>query len=107
MAMADRGMMTRIAAGIREELKKLDWLYAEWQGVDLETGSTSLLLRGRQSIFHDFFCGVERIFRRIASDLNGGVPAGETGRRDLLVDMKLELPGLRPAVISDEAFKLP
>ena len=106
MAVDDRDKSTRIAAEIREELKKLDWLYAEWRGVDPEMEASSLVLRGKGSIFHDFYCGAERIFRRIADDLNGGIPAGDAWHRDLLLDMKLELRGLRPAVLSEETFKL-
>ncbi|MGH7494617.1 MAG: antitoxin [bacterium] len=106
MAIDDRSKITRIAAEIREELKKLDWLYAEWRGVDTDLETSSLILRGKGSIFHDFYCGVERIFRRIADDLNGGIPAGDSWHRDLLVDMKLDLPGLRPAVITEETFRV-
>jgi len=106
MAIEDPGKPVRIAAEIREELRKLDHLFAEWRGVDPELQATSLLLRGKGSILHDFYCGAERIFRRIAEDLNGGIPAGEPWHRDLLIDMKLDLPGLRPAVISEESFRL-
>ncbi len=106
MAIEDPGKLIRLAAEIGEELRKLDYLYAEWRGVDPELQATSLILRGKGSILHDFYCGVERIFKRIAEDLNGGIPSGDSWHRDLLIDMKLNLPGLRPAVISEDTFRL-
>lgn len=62
MAIKPKEAMLRLAAEIRDELQKLDWLYAEWQGVDVEAGPHSLLMRGKASVFHDFYCGAERIF---------------------------------------------
>jgi hypothetical protein len=106
MAIETGDKFTRIAAEIREELKKLDALYAEWRGVDSDAGMPSLFLRGKASIFHDFYCGAERIFKKIAAELNGGVPAGESWHQELLNDMKLDLPKLRPSVISAETHKL-
>ena len=56
-------------------------------------------LRARGSILHDFYNGVERVFLRIARELNGGVPRGDQWHRDLVDDMTLEIPEVRPAVI--------
>ncbi len=106
MAIETADKFTRIAVEIREELTKLDVLYAEWRGVDSDAGMPSLFLRGKASIFHDFYCGAERIFKKIAAELNGGVPAGESWHQELLNDMKLDLPRLRPPVISAETHKL-
>jgi len=106
MAIETGDKFIRIAVEIREELMKLDVLYAEWRGVDSDAGMPSLFLRGKASIFHDFYCGAERIFKKIAAELNGGVPAGESWHQELLNDMKLDLPRLRPPVISAETHKL-
>lgn len=106
MAIKPKEAMLRLAAEIRDELQKLDWLYAEWQGVEIEAGAHSLLMRGKASVFHDFYCGAERIFKKIAHELNGGIPAGEAWHHELLNDMKLDLPGLRPAVVSPATYKL-
>jgi hypothetical protein len=106
MAIEISKQFKRIAAELRDELRKIDRLYAEWRGVDPDTSTHSLILRGKASIFHDFYCGVERLFQRIANEINGGVPAGEFWHRELLNDMKLDLPGLRPPVISEETHKL-
>lgn len=57
-------------------------------------------LRGTADIVHDVYTGIERIFEKVAPELNGGVPAGPAWHRELLENMTLELPGLRPQVIS-------
>jgi hypothetical protein len=106
MAVDMRDRCKKIAAEIRDELRKLDLLYAEWQGVDSESVSRSLIMRGKASMFHDFYCGAERIFKRVADDLNGGVPAGEFWHQLLLNQMKLDIPGLRPPIIAEETCKL-
>jgi len=106
MAIKPSDRLRRIAAEIREELRKLDSLYAEWRGVDPGTGTLSLILRGKASIFHDFYCGAERIFKSVADEINGGIPAGESWHRLLLNDMKLDMPGLRPPAISEDTYKL-
>lgn len=49
---------------------------------------------------HDFYTEIERIFEKVAPELNGGVPAGPAWHRDLLDSMSLDLPGVRPPVLS-------
>ena len=56
-------------------------------------------LRARGSILHDFYNGIERVFVRIARELNGGVPRSEQWHRELIRNMALEIPAVRPAVI--------
>ena len=42
----------------------------------------------------------ERIFEKIAPELNGGIPAGPACHRELVESMTLDLPNIRPPVIS-------
>jgi hypothetical protein len=51
---------------------------------------------------HDFYTGLERIFTHIASDLDQSVPTGPDWHRELLRQMTVEIPGLRPQVIPAE-----
>ena len=51
---------------------------------------------------HGFYSGLERLFEIIARQVDGDVPAGETWHRDLLLQMTLDLPEIRPAVISQD-----
>jgi hypothetical protein len=51
---------------------------------------------------HGFYSGAERIFAHIAETIDGDLPHGEDWHRLLLQQMKTEVPGVRPAVISTE-----
>jgi len=50
---------------------------------------------------HDYYNGLERIFRAIAKSIDGQVPKGEDWHSELLENMALDLKDIRPAVISD------
>ena len=96
----DEALARRLAAEIRGELRSLALL--EEQGATAPRETDTYSLRARGSILHDFYNGIERIFVRTAEELNGGGPKGEQWPRQLLRDMSLEIPDLRPAVIDDE-----
>ncbi|MCE7938265.1 MAG: antitoxin [Chloroflexi bacterium CFX6] len=48
---------------------------------------------------HGFYNGLERIFEWLAREFDGGPPQGATWHRDLLDQMTLDIPGVRPAVL--------
>ena len=52
---------------------------------------------------HDFYAGLERIFHQIATTVDGNLPTGREWHRDLLQQMQIDLPDLRPPVLSAEA----
>lgn len=92
----------RVISEIEEELGNIDRLLSELNEHQKEEPRNSFYLRAVGSIFHDFYCGVERIFERIAEELNGGIPEGENWHTQLLKDMTLQIEEVRPAVISKE-----
>lgn len=96
----DEILARRLAAEILAEVEELHRLEEELRTAPQDGGTFSLRARG--SILHDFYTGVERIFRRVAEELNGGVPTGAEWHRLLLKDMELELPGVRPRVVTPE-----
>lgn len=51
---------------------------------------------------HDFYTGLERIFRQIAVTVDRSEPAGQEWHRDLLKQMCIDIPDLRPPVLSPE-----
>lgn len=51
---------------------------------------------------HGFYSGIERIFEKIASEIDKSVPGGANWHRELLDQMVLEINGIRPAVLSTE-----
>lgn len=51
---------------------------------------------------HGFYNGVERLFEMIGHELDGTVPRGAGWHRELLAQMELQVPAVRPAVIRTE-----
>ncbi|HSW11187.1 MAG TPA: hypothetical protein VLK32_09865, partial [Bacillota bacterium] len=93
-----------VAAGrIRQELTDLARvvtraeqamrLASECTGHDFYLDSAALNL-------HDFYAGLERIFRHIALAVDRSVPGGPDWHRDLLRQMSASLAPVRPQVIS-------
>lgn len=87
----------RLAAEIEHELERLEKLREELTTAPRD--DDTFTLRARGSVLHDFYGGIERVFVRIAEELNGGVPQGEQWHRQIITDMSIEIPGVRPAVI--------
>lgn len=54
---------------------------------------------------HDFYAGLERIFRHIAVNVDQSVPSGHEWHRELLRQMNMALHQIRPRVLSDETLK--
>ena len=54
---------------------------------------------------HDFYAGLERIFRQVAATIDQSVPTGPEWHRELLRQMNIALPQMRPQVISEETIK--
>jgi hypothetical protein len=54
---------------------------------------------------HNFYTGCERIFRKIADDINGGVPRSSDWNKRLLKSMSLDIEKIRPPVISKTTEK--
>ena len=94
----ERAFARRLAAEIEHELEGWEQLGEEVAAAPLDDDNT-FALRARGSMLHDFYGGIERVFVRIAEELDGGVPHGEQWHRQMLTDMSLEIPGVRPAVI--------
>jgi hypothetical protein len=61
--------------------------------------------RAAGSILHDFYCGVEKIFERIAVHINGELPKGEDWHTELLLQMAHPIKGIRDAVISTDLLE--
>lgn len=90
----------RLATEIEAELDNLRSLAQELGAAPSDTDTYSM--RARASILHDLYTGSERIFIRLAEELNGGVPRGEQWHRQLLQDMALDVSEVRPHVVSTE-----
>lgn len=96
----DEILARRLAGEVQTELQSIDRLGAELAAAP--DGDDTFALRARGSILHDFYTGAERIFIRLAEEINGGVPRGDQWHRQLLRDMAMTIPAVRPAIISSE-----
>jgi len=96
--------LTRLAERIRSELVDLNRLVeraqeglrrAQRSDDDLYLDSVALNL-------HGFYAGLERLFKLTAAIVDGAMPQGANWHQILLQQMAAEVPGVRPAVISEE-----
>jgi len=91
-----------VGSRIRQEVAELEKVVARaehamqlaqaCQEHDLYLDSAALNL-------HDFYSGLERIFRHIATDVDRSFPLGSDWHRDLLRQMSIALPQIRPQVL--------
>lgn len=49
---------------------------------------------------HDFYSGLERVLQYIATHVDRHVPSGGDWHRELLRQMQIEIPDIRPAILS-------
>lgn len=93
-----------LASSIRQDLGDLgrvvERVERAAQGRRQENAEADLLLDSAALNLHDFYSALERIFTQIASTLDQSTPAGPDWHRELLRQMTLEIPGLRPPVLS-------
>ena len=98
-----------LAGRIRKELDDLERLVLRAnramntarknpQDMDLYIDSASLNL-------HDLYSGFERVFRQIAATVDGNVPSNPEWHRELLEQMGLDLPKIRPPVLTSDSIQ--
>lgn len=101
----EKQLIRRLQSEINQEISSLEALLRELKTLKPRLAQkeiSNLDLRAAGSILHDFYNGVENIFRRVAQELNGGLPAGEDWHKQLLTDMSLDVKGVRPALVSED-----
>lgn len=86
---------------IESERRDLDNLVEEMESLrdQLDEEPTRIELRAAGSILHDFYTGLEKIFRLIALELDGNLPSGDEWHKRLLDRMAVEIEDVRPPVI--------
>lgn len=100
--------LLRLSQRIRDECPELarlvaraqeGWRRAQQSSDELYVDSVALNL-------HGFYAGLERLFEMIGASVDGYVPQGENWHQLLLEQMAVEIPSVRPAVISDETRRI-
>lgn len=87
-------VMKALAITVQEAKKKAE----EFGGIVPD----SFDLRGIGSLLHDFYTAIEDVFEIIVSDVNGAELDSMDRHKRLLATMSMEIPGVRPAVVSEE-----
>lgn len=95
-----RERLIEIVAEIERELQNLQELQSELKRI--KSRKDIVFKRSKGSILHDFYNGCERIFKKIAIEINGGYADTEKWHKNLLYRMTLPIEGLRPQVISEK-----
>jgi len=92
---------------IEIELRNLERLAREMEGLkDRFVNKPDFIeTRASGSILHDFYCGIEKVFERIAIHIDGGLPKGEDWHTELLLQMAHPIKGIRDAVISTDLLE--
>ncbi len=68
------------------------------------TGDLDYLQAAALSL-QNFYMGVERTFEEIAKQIERSLPVGASSHRELLEQMALEIPNIRPPVIQADTFQ--
>ncbi len=89
-----------IVSEIDKELVNIEKLKQELKEVLEKSAPFSERIKG--SIFHDFYNSCERIFRRVATSINGGFEEQQKWHKELLYRMTIPIKEIRPRLISEE-----
>jgi hypothetical protein len=95
--------LLQLAQRITEELVELAQVVQRAQEgwARTQQSSDDLYLDGVALNLHGFYAGLERLFELIATTIDGTLPQGANWHQMLLQQMAAEIPGVRPAVISE------
>jgi len=96
----DKDLLRSISSEIAKELESLNELRKEMR--EIKSDDSLLSRRSMGSILHDFYNCCERIFKKIAIEINGGYEDTERWHKNLLFKMTVPIKGVRPSLISEE-----
>ena len=99
-------MMARyqsLAQRLRSDMEELERTQAavrrHWRGFGSADADPDAYLNSVAFNLHGLYCGLERMFELIAIELDGGTLGGERWHSELLNQMALDLPKVRPPVL--------
>lgn len=97
-------MKDKLASNITIELENLSRIVSEMNELLKEKNSNSenIRIRAAGSILHDYYCGVEKIFKRIAINIDESLPQGLDWHKQLLNQIGNAFENKRNAVIDEK-----
>lgn len=108
-AAADKALRLRsLGARVKAEIAELQTLVqalGEYAREFEAREPRALELQGLGGLLQSFYTGLERIFEAIAFEMEGGIPKGDHWHKLLLDGMALQIPEVRPQVLSDKSVR--
>lgn len=98
----------RLAEDLHTEIGAVAQTVVDGNSVLAKTGAgvpDRLTVYAAAAILHSFYTGIEKVLLHVAPALNGGAPQQRAWHRLLLEQMSRPLPGVRPAVLSEDAAR--
>ena len=92
------------AAEARAQMDEIDSVFDLVEARSLEPGASGTESLGYQ--IHNLYCACEDLFEVVAETFENHLIANGGYHVELLKRMKIEIPGVRPAAISDRSFEL-
>ena len=93
-------VIQRLRAEIAFDRAAFEQRLSELAGLSLDAGSAPGTTAQAAVALHHAYCAVESILVRVARQLEGAIPEGADWHQSLLHSAALELPGVRPAILS-------
>lgn len=105
--MNDKPGLLTLVAEVRGEMSSLSQLTQEivrtWsRREEVADDERRTYLESTALKLHNFYTGCERLFEKIAGEVNGGVPKTPDWHLRLLRTMSLEIPEVRPRIVTAE-----
>jgi hypothetical protein len=93
-----------VAGRVRQELTDLEAVAARAGGAWAEATASpgGYAVDAAALNLHGFYAGLERIFLLVAERVDESMPAGAAWHQELLRQMAVDLPDIRPPVISED-----
>jgi hypothetical protein len=93
-----------IAGRIRAELEELDRLADRTRDIwkQYTTSSNDYYVDAVALNLHSFYAGIERMLEIVADGIDEAKPSGSHWHEELLRQMAVEIPGIRPPVLSPQ-----
>ncbi|MFZ3101976.1 MAG: hypothetical protein WA131_06950 [Desulfitobacteriaceae bacterium] len=100
-----RAQYKRLIVDIKDDLTSIRKIAKDIHEITLLLEDEKALVRGSDLMacggyLHHFYTGVESIFQRIFKSFDGGLDLGGDYHRELIRSMTLEIPDIRPCIIS-------
>ena len=97
--------LQRLRAEIRFDREAFEQRLRELEDLPLDAGPTPAETAQAAVALHHAYCAIESILVRVARQIEGSLPQGPEWHQALLHAAGLEIPGVRPALLSRESVE--